>query len=58
MKKGYNQGMGVYEPLASKYRPNNLDDFIGQQHLEIELLKKKKTVFGKVKENLSAIKSC
>ena len=25
--------MGVYEPLASKYRPNNLDDFIGQQHL-------------------------
>ena len=33
MKKGYNQGMGVYEPLASKYRPNNLDDFIGQQHL-------------------------
>ena len=25
--------MGVYEPLASKYRPTNLDDFIGQNHL-------------------------
>ncbi len=25
--------MAVYEPLASKYRPNSLDDFIGQQHL-------------------------
>jgi putative ATPase len=25
--------MGAYEPLASKYRPNSLDDFIGQQHL-------------------------
>jgi len=25
--------MGVYEPLASKYRPTSLDDFIGQQHL-------------------------
>ncbi len=25
--------MGVYEPLASKYRPTNLDDFVGQQHL-------------------------
>jgi len=25
--------MGVYEPLASKYRPTTLDDFIGQNHL-------------------------
>ncbi len=25
--------MAVYEPLASKYRPTNLDDFVGQQHL-------------------------
>lgn len=25
--------MGAYEPLASKYRPTSLDDFIGQQHL-------------------------
>lgn len=25
--------MGVYEPLASKYRPSTLDDFVGQQHL-------------------------
>ena len=25
--------MPIYEPLASKYRPKTLDDFIGQQHL-------------------------
>ncbi len=25
--------MGVYEPLASKYRPSTLDDFVGQKHL-------------------------
>jgi putative ATPase len=25
--------MSVYEPLASKYRPSKLDDFVGQQHL-------------------------
>lgn len=25
--------MSVYEPLASKYRPTKVDDFIGQQHL-------------------------
>ncbi len=25
--------MGVYEPLASKYRPNTLDQFVGQSHL-------------------------
>ncbi len=25
--------MGVYEPLASKYRASTLDDFVGQKHL-------------------------
>jgi len=25
--------MPIYEPLASKYRPKTLDDFIGQEHL-------------------------
>jgi putative ATPase len=25
--------MSVYEPLASKYRPTSLDDFVGQPHL-------------------------
>ena len=25
--------MGIYEPLASKYRPKTLDDFVGQEHL-------------------------
>lgn len=25
--------MGVYEPLASKYRPSTLDQFVGQSHL-------------------------
>ena len=25
--------MSIYEPLASKYRASNLDDFIGQEHL-------------------------
>lgn len=25
--------MGIYEPLASKYRPKKLEDFVGQQHL-------------------------
>lgn len=25
--------MGAYEPLASKYRPSTLDDFVGQKHL-------------------------
>ncbi len=25
--------MGVYEPLASKYRPSVLDEFVGQKHL-------------------------
>lgn len=25
--------MPVYEPLASKYRPSKLDDFVGQEHL-------------------------
>ncbi|MGI6423550.1 MAG: replication-associated recombination protein A [Candidatus Dojkabacteria bacterium] len=25
--------MSVYEPLASKYRPSTLDQFVGQQHL-------------------------
>ena len=25
--------MGIYEPLASKYRPSTLDDFVGQEHL-------------------------
>lgn len=25
--------MGIYEPLASKYRPKTLDDFVGQDHL-------------------------
>jgi len=29
----YNIHMPIYEPLASKYRPKTLDDFIGQQHL-------------------------
>ena len=25
--------MGIYEPLASKYRPSTLDEFVGQEHL-------------------------
>lgn len=25
--------MAIYEPLASKYRPKTLDDFVGQEHL-------------------------
>jgi putative ATPase len=25
--------MSTLEPLASKYRPKSLDEFIGQQHL-------------------------
>lgn len=25
--------MGIYEPLASKYRPSKLEDFVGQSHL-------------------------
>ena len=29
----YNHDMPIYEPLASKYRPKTLDDFIGQEHL-------------------------
>ena len=25
--------MPIYEPLASKYRPRNLENFVGQKHL-------------------------
>ena len=33
LKIRYNTYMPNYEPLASKYRPKNLDNFVGQKHL-------------------------
>ncbi len=44
-------GSSGFKKQAKASKVSELERIIGQQHLEIELLKKKKTVFGRVKDN-------
>ena len=49
--KFISHGSNSFKSQGKKSKISELERIIGQQHLEIELLKKKKMVFGKVKDN-------
>ena len=49
--KFISNGCSSFKKQPNDSKVSELERIIGRQHLEIELLKKKKTVFGKVKDN-------